>query len=488
VAFFALFLLPFGVAGVATMVAGIARIVQGNWREGLPFLLFGAVFTGFAAGGLVLIVWGRRKLREMERLRTMHPDQPWLWRRAWAAGRIHDSTRRTLWVSWIFAAFWNAISLPVGFLGVQAALREANPKAFLALLFPMVGAGLLVWAVRLTLRYLKYGTSRLELSTVPGSIGGRIAGIVRVPARLQPEDGFAATLSCVRRITTRSGKNSSTSERILWQEESRARGEPVRDAAGSGMRVPLSFRIPADAMASDSTNPRDEIVWRLTLSANVPGVDYHSSFDVPVFRTREVFAEADDAKLEEPPAEADFRQPPTSRITVTRNQRGTEIYFAAARNPGVAASSTLLAIVWTGFLAVLVAADAPWLFLVVFGLFELLLVVGVLQFWFGVSRVAADRVQVTVAQGYLFPGRERTIPTGQIANVITKIGMQAGSTPYYDVVLVRKGGKPVIAGRYVREKREAEWVVQTLKAALAGGQMLGPEGSSGAGSLASSRP
>jgi hypothetical protein len=92
--------------------------------------------------------------------------------------------------------------------------------------------------------------------------------------------------------------------------------------------------------------------------------------------------------------------------------------------------------------------------------------VGVLQFWFGVSRVAADRVQVTVAQGYLFPGRERTIPTGQIANVITKIGMQAGTTPYYDVVVVRKDGKPVIAGRFVRDKREAEWLVQTLKAAL----------------------
>jgi hypothetical protein len=44
--------------------------------------------------------------------------------------------------------------------------------------------------------------------------------------------------------------------------------------------------------------------------------------------------------------------------------------------------------------------------------------------------------------------------------------MQAGSTPYYDVVVVRKGGKPVIAGRFVRDKREAEWLVQTLKAAM----------------------
>ncbi len=40
-----------------------------------------------------------------------------------ASGRIHNSSRGTLWVSWIFAGLWNLISVPVGFLGVWAALR-----------------------------------------------------------------------------------------------------------------------------------------------------------------------------------------------------------------------------------------------------------------------------------------------------------------------------------------------------------------------------
>jgi hypothetical protein len=44
--------------------------------------------------------------------------------------------------------------------------------------------------------------------------------------------------------------------------------------------------------------------------------------------------------------------------------------------------------------------------------------------------------------------------------------MQAGGTPYYDVVIRQKGGKKVIAGRAVRDKLEAEWLALTIKRAL----------------------
>jgi hypothetical protein len=50
--------------------------------------------------------------------------------------------------------------------------------------------------------------------------------------------------------------------------------------------------------------------------------------------------------------------------------------------------------------------------------------------------------------------------------VVPAIGMQAGSTPYYDVVVRRKDGGKIIAGRSVRDKREAEWLAITLKEAL----------------------
>jgi hypothetical protein len=465
-----MFLLPFAGVGIVTAVTGLQRLARGDWHEGVVLTLFGVVFGGFAAAGVAAVIIGRRKLKEQDSLRLRHPHQAWLWRSDWSSGRIVDSSRGTLWASWIFASFWNLISFPVGFVGVREALQAGNQAGLVALLFPLVGIGLLTWAVRTTLRYQKYGISQLDLITIPGTIGRSIAGTVRVTSLLEPNDGFEVSLSCIRRVTTRSGKNSSTSESVLWQEERRVRGQSSRDSAGMGTRIPIAFAIPVDAQASDASNPRDQIVWRLKLSASVPGVDYESVFEVPVFRTSdsELPLTADEARMvgDQVPAPADYRQPPESRIAITRNRRGTEILFPAARNPGVAIGSTVFTLAWIAITGALVHYKAPTLFPIVFGLFALLLVVGTLQLWFEASRVRADGGTLALSRGYLYPGRERTMGVADIADVSIKIGMQAGLRPYYDVVIIRKDGKKVTAGRAVRDKREAEWLAVTLKNAL----------------------
>jgi hypothetical protein len=337
------------------------------------------------------------------------------------------------------------------------------------LLFPLVGVGLSAWAIRTTLRFKKYGISRLELSTIPGVIGHTIAGTARVSGVLLPPDGFHITLSCVRRVTSRNGEDSSTTESILWQEERQIPGEQSRNAGGMNTRIRIGFRLPSDAQPCDSSNPNNRILWRLNLSASVPGVDYNSVFEVPVFRTPasdQPLSEAEERLTHDQLVTAEYRQPADSRIVATTNRRGTEILFPAARNPGAAAGATVFTVLWIAIVWFLIYFKAPLLFPIVFGLFGLLLVYGTLQLWLGVSRVAVDAGKVAVASGYLSPGRDRILAVSEIADISTAIGMQAGSTPYYDVVIFRKNGKKVIAGRAVRDKREAEWLAKTMKNAL----------------------
>jgi hypothetical protein len=462
-----LFFLPFAGMGLVNVISGIRRGMGGNWPDGMMHVLLGLVPVGFAMGGIALVAKLRTKAREQEAIRKAHPDQPWLWRREWAAGRIPDASRSTMWISWGVTAFWNLISIPAGVLGVRAALQQGNQGGYVALLFPAVGLGFFIWAVRATLRHRRYGVSRLELSTIPGAIGRSLAGTVRVSTPLQPSEGFDVTLRCVRRITIRSGKNSSTTERILWQEERRVKGETSRDAHGFSTRIPVRFAIPADAEASDEADVRNQVIWRLELSANVPGVDYASTFEVPVFRTTATAYTEHEAQIapDEPNAEP-YRQPSNSRILVTTNRRGTEILFSALRNPGVAAGFVAFTLAWTGAFIVLVKLHAPLLFPIVFGLFWILLVIGTLQQCLGVSRVIAQPGSLIIAQGYLSAGGERTIPAPQIADIKLRIGMQAGLRPYYDVMVVKTNGKQVAAGRWVRDKREAEWLAATLKSAL----------------------
>jgi hypothetical protein len=230
----------------------------------------------------------------------------------------------------------------------------------------------------------------------------------------------------------------------------------------------VAFRLPSDARECDAS-PNDRILWRLTLSASVPGVDYDSVFEVPVFRTEasERPLSRDEEQLtHDAQADISYRQPPDSRIAVTSGSRGTEIVFPAARNPAAAVGLTTFLLLWSGVLAFLIYAKAPIVFPVLFGLFELLLVFGALQLWLGVSHLTVDGRTLALTTGYLYPGRERRIAASEIAEVTATIGMQAGTTPYYDVVILRKDGKKVTAGRSVRDKREAEWLAATIRSAL----------------------
>jgi hypothetical protein len=163
---------------------------------------------------------------------------------------------------------------------------------------------------------------------------------------------------------------------------------------------------------------------------------------------------------------AEYRPPPDSRIRVTTRSPGVEVLFPPARNPGAAAGVTAFTVIWGGICWGLVHYKAPLLFPVVFGLGELLLLWVSLQLWLGVSWARAGPGMLLLAKGIGFPGRERTLPVAEVADVIAAIGMQAGANPYYDVVVRQKDGTKVTIGRSVRDKSEAEWLAVTIKKAL----------------------
>lgn len=455
-----LFLLPFAAGGLFAAVKVVSALRAGDWEQAGFLTVFALVFGGVGIGGIAAVLAGRRKAEEVLAREARYPDAPWLWRDDWAARRIADSSRGGMWGAWIFAALWSLISLPSAVLGVRSALTQGSHAALLALLFPMVGLGLLIWAVRATVRYRRFGVSRLELATLPAPVGHALEGLVRTPVGLRPADGFRVVLSCIRRVTT-GGRNRSTSERILWQEE--------RRVSATGVGVPVAFVIPADAVPSDARQSRDRTLWRLELSAEVPGVDYAAVFEVPVFRT----AESDQPRTaaEQSVAAAfaipsDYRPPAGSRIQVSLTRRGTEIYYPRARNPGMAAGLTAFLAIWMAAVMATIVLDAPIIFPIVFGAFGVLILIAVLDAWLTVTRVTAGDGRVTVATGWLTPGRERTLRAGEVAEVTTRIGGQSGRTMYYDVLLMTTAGKRVVAGRAVRDKREAEWLAATLRAMI----------------------
>lgn len=269
---------------------------------------------------------------------------------------------------------------------------------------------------------------------------------------------------CVNRITSGSGEDRSTRERILWQEDRKV-DDFRQDLSGRGTVIPVAFRLPQDVRESDDRHHDNQIIWRLEVNADVPGVDYHARFDVPVFRTAESgkpLTPQQEAALAATAAEP-YRPPPDSPIRVLPMPRGVEIVFPPARNPVPALGLTVFTGVWSLVVWFLARSNAPRLFPVLFGLFDLFLLLAVLWAWLGHSRVAVEESVVVITRGLAFLTKTTPLPTARIAQVLVKTGMQAGNTVYYDIVLRTVDGSEHKVGSSVRDKREAEWLADVMR-------------------------
>ena len=461
--FICLFALPFAGFGLFALSRAIAQMLAGTGNSQVWLLLiFGVVFSGVGCGLMCMAICGSKFLKRQQRAQSEHPAEPWLWREDWAQGRIKGNTQSGMITAWVFAAFWNLVSAPMLVFVPQQAARK--PIAYLGLLFPVVGVFLLVRAVRFTLAYLEFGKTCFEMSPVPGVVGGDLKGMIQARFPHSPEHGIQLRLSCVNRVITGSGNNQNTSERIVWRGEQSL--SPAQIYPGpAGTSIPVSFRVPWDARPTETQVPRDSIVWMLDALADVPGVDYHDIFEVPVFRTAQTPAQRPAEGLASKTDSATAK-PSTLTVAVTESAAGVEFYFPAARNKGFALGTTFFLLIFSSVTFFLARSSAPVIFPIAFGFFALLLLYICVQMWFGTTRAGIGNGALLLQDGLLGGGKIQRFALSDMASIASKIGSQQGGgtgTPYYDIELSLRNGKKVTLGRTLKNKQEVDWLIEEMR-------------------------
>ncbi len=223
---------------------------QMRWGLFAMKLLGGAVFGGAGVWLLIGAQIGKRRHREEENRRLMHPDQPWRWREDWRDGRIPgNASRGAMLFVWMFAGIWSAISAPLPFL-IAGDIAQGNKAALIGLLFPVVGAGLLVWAIRATLRWRRFGRSALVMQRVPAKLGGEVRVAVETRAPIDAPQGITVSLSCIERVAARRRGEDDSSERILYQDRKQLPASEVV-ATTDGWRLPIRLMLPVDQPQTD---------------------------------------------------------------------------------------------------------------------------------------------------------------------------------------------------------------------------------------------
>jgi hypothetical protein len=438
-----LFSLPFAGFGVVALVQGVKKLSAGDAKNGFGLCGFGLVFSLIGLGLMAAAILGGKKVRQNEELKQRYADQLWLVRPEWATGKIKSDTTAQSWIYLIFGVIFGGMGLMFTVAVLPQELSRHNYPALFILLFPLIGFGFLIAFARAWQAHRRFGDCYFELAQIPAPLGGTLEGQILVGTRLRLEHGLHLKLSCVRRFTTGGGKERQTQENILWQDEKIFRPEadlPEPEPGRSG--IPVYFKLPADQPEA-TPDSGDGIHWRLEAQAKMSGPGFSARFEVPVFcvagamTAEKTVGDSDPtAALQETVEE--IRRDENSRITVTDGPTGREFYFSAARNLGSALMITLVCAVWNGFLWLMIVKHAPILFPIVFGLFDLFILFGVLNAWFKSSRVTVGRDGVTAMNRWLLFSRTRRFAAADIAEIITQPGMQSGSKIYWAIKLVTR--------------------------------------------------
>jgi hypothetical protein len=455
------FAVPFCGFGMAAFVKGLREVTSGGSSQYWGMVMIGLVFSIIGFALLYALIKGPGAAKKIDRRRAENPDQPWFWRDDWAQGRAVSQTKSSMTSAWIWAVLWNMLSIPCLLLVQREELFSIRMLG--VVVFPALGVGFLIWAIRETLRWTEFGKTYFELSAVPCIPGRELRGTIQTRFPHVPTQGIRLKLSCVNHIVSGSGSSRNSQERIIARLEKAIPPSEIY-AGPSGAVIPVSFHLPVDVPETDGSNSSNSIRWLLEADADVPGVNYKDIFELPVFRTKDTprGQEAEEFAKSEPANERPAQL--SIRVSMAAD-RGTEFYFPAGRNPVFAAGTTLFALIWAGAIWLMATHGAPVFFTVIFSLFWPLIGYMSLEFWLGTSRVTIGNGKLRLQSGWLGRGRIQEFSISDVLQIKTKINGQTGGasgTPYYDIEMTRRNGPPVTLGKTVRDSQEVNWLVTEM--------------------------
>lgn len=431
------FILLAGGMGLLAIAVANYQKAGGAWTKNsaTPIAIGVALMLGAAAYLQLAKRLVREGEEEVER-RAQFPGQPWKWKKVWQQPTIGADAGSNAAVMWMFVILWNAISMPLAW--IVAHDHRAPKAANLVYLFPLVGLFVLAGAIYQTARWRKFGRTRFVPSTMPGVIGGYLGGVIEVPVRVMPEADAKLALKCVRRETRGSGKSRRTTDNVLWEHEERIARDKWTTGLG-GTQIPVLFYIPATCTGTDDSDSNNEVVWRLSAEAAVPGVDFAAQFDVPVFATGET---APPPEVGQPLLEAysEDKLDDAALKTCGARREGNTFYFSASHLPGTRITTAVLSFGLLGLLGWFIGHNIPgvvWAITIFFGLILLLFAIDV---WCDGFELKIEGPEVVVTKRRPWGTKITRVARAEVKRVQSDKSMSSGQNQYFRLSLIGVDG------------------------------------------------
>jgi hypothetical protein len=439
-------------------------IVDRGIRWGL--LGFKSIFLFVFGGvGLGLLIAAWRTPKEKDSTLPEYQGAPWLLNDDWQTATIKSTSKSSMWGAWIFAVIWNLISAPLPFVLYEEVLEKENYIAIVGLLFPIVGIGLLFWAVRRTLEWTTFGRAPVTLDPFPGSIGGHVGGTIDLKIPFNASNEFAVTLTNVHSYTSGSGKNKSQREKAVWQKNLIAHAE----TGSNGTRLTFRFDVPENCRASDTEKDDSYHMWRLNLSATLPGTDLDRDYELPVYATAErsrFLSNIAVDRAENLQRAADERSV-REVVNLESTNSGKRMFFPMGRHFGSAIGGFLFGAIFTGAGWFLIFSEGQTIFGSVFGGIGGLIALGCFYMMFNSLEVLqVDREILTVRRLLGIPVSRKRMHRDAFESFRkdSSFKTQSGNKHviYYTVEAVDRHGNKLVVGEGFRGESEADAAIRLI--------------------------
>ncbi len=472
--FFIFFGLMFLVPGLLSLFTFLANSGNHTTSTTAASAAIAVFISAIGAGFLFVAVGGYRRMKQQAAVEEANPASPWLWRKDWASRRAESQRKNREIAAWLICIFCNMVMIPVAINVVPQLAHRNDPRVFLVLGFGLIGVILFVVALRATLQRSRFGNTYFELYSLPFSPGSRLGGRIHLKLDANAAHGVDLRLSCVRKTITGTGNSRSVVNTVLWQtEQNVASGAIGMDPVGR--MIPVDFAIPSDAYVTDKDNSSDQVLWLLHAQADIPAINYSDDFELPVFRTSSAAQVPADASPETSSSAAatfgdleaaPIAAPANPKVIISSQNGGTEFYFPAFRTPSRAIFLVIFTAIWTGVVYFLFHSSAPWFFAVVFGFFDLLLIVAMFHVVLGTSRIRVGNGELLCTTRVLGIGSTKRFSFSEIEAIVAVTSGQQGGTQgqsMYAIRLRAKNGRRVTLADEIESRQEARWIVSQIE-------------------------
>ena len=424
--------------------------------------IFVFVFGGVGLGAIIFI-W--RAPREKDKTLPEYQASPWLLNDDWQTESIRSSSKTAMYGAWAFAGVWNLISAPLPFLLYEEVLDKQNYIALIGLLFPLVGVGLLAWAVRRTLEWRRFGPAPVTLDPFPGSIGGHVGGTIDLNMPFDAAAQFQVTLNNLHHYYSGSGKDRSRKEKAIWQDKLVAHAEP----GGRGTRLTFRFDVPGDLKPSDVEHDDSYYTWRLNVHAEIAGADLDRDYDIPVYATATQSRHLSDRVVAKARAEQDKIDDKAvgNIVNLQFDAGGRRMLYPMFRYVGSAIGGFLVGAIFAGVGFWLVVNEGERLFGSIFGGIGGLIAILCAYLMLNSLEVSRDGMGIKTVRRVLgIPVRRRQMSQADFERFEKSSTMQTQSggkhVIYYSVHAIDRLGNKVVVGEGFKGDSEANAAIRLI--------------------------